>query len=349
MTYDEAVAAARHALGSALKRTGMQNGQPRFNGPCPICGGHDRFRVAQGDTAVIVKCSHDCSFPDLLEALGYRNGDHQEVPERIRREAAPQTERANDPGPLVAAAWARSQPALGTPLETYLVDRRLLPPDETGGWASFVERGGHWPPHPDARLPAALGWIPASVSVDTGPNIALPGNAAGWAVYVFQRPGSPVASALQLEAISARGVRRKIPYTRGCQGKRPVFRKRISMPGSRFPTGTVFTVRSGRGQVHVTEGPPDAFALLALEGLHLIDLEGGTVVAVAGTDLLAKAVAGPGEPVTVWAQKDTNSAGQHAALKARHAIRERTQREVRIEWAPPGRDWADLAWARKRD
>ena len=136
------------------------------------------------------------------------------------------------------------------------------------------------------------------------------------------------------------------PTRAAARAQRPVFRKRISMPGSRFPNGTVFTVRSGRGQVHVTEGPPDAFALLALEGLHAIDLEGGTVVAVAGTDLLAKAVAGPGEPVTVWAQKDTNSAGQHAALKARQAIRERTQREVRIEWAPPGRDWADLAWAR---
>ena len=344
MTYDEAVTAARKALGSALKRTGTQNGLPRFNGPCPICGGNDRFRVAQGDTAVILKCSHDCSFPDLLEALGHDNGDRQEVPERVWREAAPRTERENDPGPLVAAAWERSQPAAGTPLETYLIDRRLWPADETGGWESFVERGGHWPPHPDARLPAALGWIPASV-VDTGQNIALPDNASGWAVYLFRRPGSPVASALQLEAISARGVRREIAYTRA-KGDTCVLRKRISMPGSRFPNGVVFTVRRGRGQVHVTEGPPDAFALLALEGLHAIDLEGGTVVAAAGTDLLAKAVAGPGEPVTVWAQRDANSAGQRAALKARQAIRERTQREVRIKWALLGRDWADLAWAR---
>ena len=345
MTYDEAVTAARKALGTALKRTGTQNGWPLFRGPCPICGGDDRFRVAQGDTAVIVKCSHDCSFQGLLEAIGLHNSDRQEVPNRVRREAAPQTERENEPGSLVAAAWERSQPAAGTPLETYLVDRRLWPADETGGWESFVERGGHWPPHPDTRLPAALGWIPASVSVDTGRNIALPDNAAGWAVYLFQRPGSPVASALQLEAISARGVRREIAYTRA-KGDTCVLRKRISMPGSRFPNGVVFTVRRGRGQVHVTEGPPDAFALLALEWLHAIDLEGGTVVAAAGTDLLAKAVAGPGEPVTVWAQRDANSAGQRAALKARQAIRERTQREVRIKWALLGRDWADLAWAR---
>ena len=194
-----------------------------------------------------------------------------------------------------------------------------------------------------SKLANTLRWIPAAVDVDTGPNIALPDNAAGWAVYLFQRPGSPVISGLQLEAISSSGQRHETPYTRR-EDQEPVFRKRISMPGSRFPNGAVFTVRSGGGQVHLTEGPPDAFALLALERVQVIDLEGGTVVAAAGAGQLAKAVAGPGEPVTVWAQQDANSAGQSGALKARQAIKERTGRDVRIKWAPLGRDWADLAW-----
>ena len=303
------------------------------------------FVSPRATRAVLVQCSQGCSFEALLGELGFKDGERGDMPGPGRAVPAPQPARNDMPGPLVAAAWERAVPATATPLETYLVDRHLWPHDKTEGWASFVNRGGHWPPHPDTRLQAALGWIPASVSVDTGRNIALPDNAAGWAVYLFQRPGSPVASALQLEAISARGVRREIAYTRA-KSDTCVLRKRISMPGSRFPNGVVFTVRRGRGQVHVTEGPPDAFALLALEGLHAIDFEGGTVVAAAGTDLLAKAVAGPGEPVTVWAQRDANSAGQRAALKARQAIRERTQREVRIKWAPRGRDWADLAWAR---
>ncbi len=343
LTYTDAVTAAQRVLGTALKRTGTQNGRPRFNGPCPICGGDDRFRVAQGETAVIVKCSHDCAFEDVVATLGLTNGDRHDAPGQARREAEPHSPRDDEAGPLVASAWDRAQSAAGTAVEVYLVDRGLWPSEQSAGWSLFVERGGHWPPHPDARLPAALGWIPAAIGIDTGPNIKLPSNAAGWAVYLFQRPGSPTVSGLQLEAISSSGLRRQIHYTRR-EGEEPVFRKRISMPGSRFPSGAVFTVRPGRGQVHVAEGPPDAFALLALERVQVIDLEGGTVVAAAGAGQLAKAVAGPGEPVTVWAQQDANSAGQSGALKARQAIKERTGRDVRIKWAPLGRDWADLAW-----
>ena len=352
VTYDEAVTAARRVLGTALKRTGTQNGQPRFNGPCPICGGDDRFRVAQGGAAVIVKCSHGCSFEDLLAALGLANSDRDSVPGQADRAAAtaPPRQRDDEPGRLVAAAWEQAQPAAGKPLETYLVDRGLWPADTSGGYGRFVARGGHWPSRPDARLPAGLGWIPATIAVDLGPKIKLPNNAAGSAVYLFQRPGSPAVSGLQLEAVSAGGIRRELLFHHDRDIRERVKSvKRISVPGSRFPNGAVFTVRPGHGTVHVAEGPPDAFGLLALEALGLIDLQGGTVVAAAGTGLLARAVAGPGEPVTIWAQRDANSAGQSAALKARRAIRERTGRDVRVEWSLTSRrDWADLAWQRGR-
>ena len=78
--------------------------------------------------------------------------------------------------------------------------------------------------------------------------------------------------------------------------------------------------------------------------MQRINLNGGAVVAAAGTELLSRAVADDGDPVTIWAQRDINCAGETAALKARQAIRERTQREVRIEWGQLGQDWADRAW-----
>ena len=342
VAYDDAVSAARVALGSALKRTGTQNGQRRYNGPCPRCGGHDRFRVAQGATAVIVKCSHDCSFKDLLDVLGLADGNVES--ERVRPPGAkPRAAGDESPGLLVAAAWERAQSAGGTPVETYLVDRRLWPADRSGGWSSFIARGGHWPAHSDGNLPIALGWIPATVAVDVGKRIRLPKAAAGWAVYAFGRLGSSVVSALQLEAITSHGVRVAIPYTPP-DAQRPVWKKRLSIPGSRFPDGAVFTVRPGLGTIHVTEGPPDGFALLELERMQRINLNGGAVVAAAGTELLSRAVADDGDPVTIWAQRDINCAGETAALKARQAIRERTQREVRIEWGQLGQDWADRAW-----
>ena len=149
--------------------------------------------------------------------------------------------------------------------------------------------------------------------LDAGNNVALPDAAAGWGTYAFQRSGSPVVFGVHIEAITATGARAEIAF----KGKRL---RRLSIPGSRFPSAVVFTARSGRGLVHVTESEPDAIALLALEHLGVADLHGGSVVAAHCAGGLATAVVGPGEAVMLWPQRDVNYAGQTAALKARKAL-----------------------------
>ena len=271
-------------------------------------------------------------------ALGLTNGDPPDVPPGGRFPAEPQAV-PDEPHPRVAAAWKRTQPADGTPFATYLVGRGIWPGDESGGYKKFIERGGHWPAL--GRLPASLGWVPATAQLDAGNNVALPDAAAGWGTYAFQRSGSPVVFGVHIEAITATGARAEIAF----KGKRL---RRLSIPGSRFPSAVVFTARSGRGLVHVTESEPDAIALLALEHLGVADLHGGSVVAAHCAGGLATAVVGPGEAVMLWPQRDANYAGQTAALKARKALEGSSGRLVRINWGVVGQDWADLAWRRGR-
>ena len=48
---------------------GRRSGQ-EWKGPCPRCGGHDRFHVAPGSkVSVVAHCRHDCSFSQLSEAV----------------------------------------------------------------------------------------------------------------------------------------------------------------------------------------------------------------------------------------------------------------------------------------
>ena len=54
------------ALG--LKRVGSE-----YKGPCPLCGGTDRFHVRAGASAdVLVHCRHGCKYSDLARELERR-------------------------------------------------------------------------------------------------------------------------------------------------------------------------------------------------------------------------------------------------------------------------------------
>ena len=45
-------------------------------GPCPRCGGHDRFHVKQGGRAVLASCRRGCPLPDLADLDGDTLGVH---------------------------------------------------------------------------------------------------------------------------------------------------------------------------------------------------------------------------------------------------------------------------------
>lgn len=98
----------------------------------------------------------------------------------------------------------------------------------------------------------------------------------------------------------------------------------------------------GDGGCHVCEGPLDALALVALERLGVVRLDGAAVVGVAGTAGFKPAACIGSGPVTLW--PDPDPTGERAAGKLIGALTG-SGRGVSVRWrtAAPGRDLADWA------
>ena len=67
------------AEGLGLKRAGSE-----YKGPCPLCGGTDRFHIKQGQHAdLILLCRHGCRYADIMRGLEDRGlvpkGEHKPV------------------------------------------------------------------------------------------------------------------------------------------------------------------------------------------------------------------------------------------------------------------------------
>jgi len=67
---------------------GLRRSGSEYKGPCPICGGHDRFHIKIGQSVdLLVGCRHGCRFSDLareLERRGLVEGDDYK-PQAYRR------------------------------------------------------------------------------------------------------------------------------------------------------------------------------------------------------------------------------------------------------------------------
>ena len=190
MTYPFAPTAQEWAarLGN-LKRTG--NGA--FNGPCPLCGGRDRFHVKEGQGRALVGCrgcldgQHDPSrFGELMRAVW--GDDPRPSPQRTNLPDNPVPER----GSTVSYArklWARSQPVPSDPLHP----ARL--------W--LLGTAGHGPLwRPDVPLPSAVRWLPSGRR-DGGSLVAA---IAPWAAWRLAWPALPTVDAVQLVFIGGDGL-----------------------------------------------------------------------------------------------------------------------------------------------
>lgn len=75
-----------------LKRSGKE-----YKGPCPLCGGHDRFHVKPGkSTDLLIYCRQGCRFTEivkLLESRGLVRGDEFVRP-KYRRDDLEMAEHA---------------------------------------------------------------------------------------------------------------------------------------------------------------------------------------------------------------------------------------------------------------
>ena len=280
-----------------------------FVGPCPLCGGDDRFHVRDSGGRAKVGC-RGCidgqsdgerakRFGEVLRAV---------FPARAVTQARFPTMVPRTPPALVNGheaarraiaerLWAAAAPADRTPARTYLAGRWVWPPDGIG-----------------PSLPASVRWLPRGTA---GRDVAanwydVPKQTAGALVFAYRLPGGDLA-AVELEALLTDGTRPD-----------PRWRKTFGQK-----KGAAFEAAAGGGETVLCEG---AVTALAARWLH----PGCRVLATGGTsglEAVARQVKG-----RLVLEVDGDAAGQ--AMVA-HIQAARPLGEVQAAFSPPGQDSAD--------
>lgn len=127
------LAEGAHMLGLRLPRAG------EFVGPCPVCGGRDRFSVnprkgvwncrgARGGRDAISLVEHVRSC-DFAAAIAFLTGD-RDIPPAPRVERHPEPAGDDDAQRIsrARALWRECREARGTIVDVYLTQRRGIPP-----------------------------------------------------------------------------------------------------------------------------------------------------------------------------------------------------------------------------
>ena len=310
-----------NALG--LRRRGRE-----WCGPCPLCGGRDRFHVGdRGDGTALVGC-RGC-LDGGQDPDGRRFGELLRAVFPDSRPAGPKTRPQDDRGATQATGprgWDREQPTR-TPAAT--LDGCTLP---SRVWAAaesadltpahaYLTRRGVWPPDGDGfpALPAAVRWLPRGrVPQDPAADwYDVPRAAAGAVVFRFGEALDGELRAVSLEALDGElravslealdgGGRRRATRWRRTYGERK---------------GSAFVLRPGIAArwatVVLTEGEVSALAATWLHPGAVVLATGGTAGLRGVTAWLAQ---GP-QALPVVIEADGDPAGRQAAFDAAQAIR----------------------------
>ena len=305
---------------------GLRMDSGELVGPCPSCGGDDRFHIRRRGPDALVGCrgcidGGGTGFGAVLRAAFPERSERVRRPERPvgaisrSRTHGRKVRTASDPTPdpadiapdpraaLVAQLWARSVPADATPGRLYLALRLA------------------WPPHGiGPELPAAVRWLDANTAPGKAPAAkwyGLPDGAAGALAFVWRdtHTEDPDPRAVSMEAIGAAGERIE-PRWRRTFGTR---------------AGAVFEARAPRGgdsPVHVAEGEADALALVLApwRGPGGVYAAGGTPGLRTDPERFAQLGSGP-----VVIHADEGGQGCKAAGEAQARIQS-AGRECRVEW-----------------
>jgi hypothetical protein len=268
-------------------------------GPCPQCGGKDRFSInirkqvflcrgcdAKGDVIALVRFLDGCGF---LEALEYLTGERAPAPSRpapAATDALRDDDRdARDLTSAKTTVLGMGR-LLGSPGETYFRDVRRI---DTEAIADVLERI------------AATGWHPAVYFNELGH--ALHGRKLGAIIAVMTDP----VTAESTGAISRTYIH---------EGRKVGKAKTLGKPAGIIRLSEDADVLEG---LHIAEGLETALAALAI-GLRPMWATGSTA-------LLAKFPVLPGiEALTIIADHDANGAGERAAA------------EVASRWREAGRE-----------
>jgi Toprim domain/CHC2 zinc finger len=226
--------AERH--GAGLKRSGRE-----LIGPCPVCGGVDRFSIntktnlwhcrgceAGGDAIASEMHFNGYSFVEAVRALigkdagtpNRRQPTPAEIAAREARETKRRREEAQEAARNASSAAkiiARLQPVAGTPGETYLRDvrkidvsrpaiRRVLEGVEALGWC---ERTCFWQPDPNKPLHEFHGqWLGAIIGILTDP---VTGERTGGITRTYSCEGRKLCRAMSLGGVGRKGIIRLTP------------------------------------------------------------------------------------------------------------------------------------------
>ena len=279
-----------------LKRRGTE-----LVGPCPSCGGSDRFHVRLRDG--VFGCRRCGGFEAILRAAGFQDDRNRHDP-ACRRTWKPAS------GSVRKAGTGRQGQS---PADAILRGARPDP----GPLRAMLAARGVWPPW--EKLPDSLRWIDAgSFRKLRLKSLGMPAGAAGGAVYAFT---GGKQGAVQLEPLTGSGERLAWPDG----AKRRTF-------GS--PSGAAFLVPGDPGMaLAVCEGPADALAIRTWRG-NSAAAAGGT----GGLPRLAPRLAADRRKIEIHA--DGDGPGAAAAVELADSLH-LLGRTCRIEFYPRGQDPAD--------
>ena len=214
--------AARLGVDAGLKRAGAE-----LVGPCPDCGGTDRFAIdtrknvyncrscGGGDGIALVRLVQSCDFAEALAFLAGERTDHRdpalerqrrERRERQRREQEAEAERYRAAAIRRAAdIWAAGRPAARTPVERYLA-LRGIPVGRIGGMPAALRFA---PDLPYRHKPKGGDWItvhrgPAMLAGILAPNGRLTAVHRTW--IDLAQPSGKAALSHAGEALEAKKV-----------------------------------------------------------------------------------------------------------------------------------------------
>ena len=293
-----------------LKRRGVEH-----CGPCPLCGGNDRFHIRPGRNGgdPLIGC-RGCmdGQPETVRRQRYgelRRAVFQETPqnrhrmpwERVSTRPSTHGNPQSSTASLARAIEAASERAtVGSPAGQYLVKRWVWPPPGEG-----LPR----------TLPPGVRWLNRAAGFELDKLRGFPKAAAGVLVFCYRLPAGELA-AVSLEALTQDGTR-TAPRWRKTYGPR---------------TGAAFEAAKGGGVV-LAEGEVTA---LAGRWLH----PGCRVLACGGTSGLeaaARQVQG-----RLVLEVDGDKAGRAVVARIQAA---RPLGEVDAAFSPAGQDAADTLTA----
>jgi hypothetical protein len=288
-------------LGTKLKRAGASE----YVGPCPVCGGKDRFGVnikkqvfncrgcaASGNVIALVRFLDGCGF---LEALEYLTGERAPAPSRPAPAAtdAPRDDDRDARDLIFAKSiMLGMRSIIGTPGETYLRDVRKI---ETRAIEDVLERTD------------AIGWHPSVLFRKEGH--PLDGKRLGAIIAVM----TDVITAAPTGAISRTYLHEGLKIGKA---------KTLGKPAGIIRLSEDADVLEG---LHLAEGLESALSAMS-KGLRPMWATGSTAL------MRSFPLLGGIEALTIIADHDANGAGERAAAAVASRWRE-AGKEARV-WRP---------------